>query len=213
MNTPYNLSKIALVALFAAGISALPRCSSDNKPAQNAATDSSARQITQTAPAGNPVERGKYLVTVGGCNDCHSPKNLTKDGPVPDESRLLSGHPADGKIPKFNAKDIRPDNWILTSPDLTTWVGPWGISYPANLTPDSTTGLGAWTADMFIKTLRSGKHMGVETGRSILPPMPWFEIAKMTDDDLNAVFAYLHSLKPVVNKVPAPVAPPDLGKM
>jgi hypothetical protein len=55
--------------------------------------------------------------------------------------------------------------------DLTAFVGPWGISYTANLTPDSATGIGAWSEAAFINTIRSGKHLG--NGRDILPPMPW----------------------------------------
>jgi hypothetical protein len=53
--------------------------------------------------------------------------------------------------------------------------------------------------------MRTGKHLG--TGRPILPPMPWYDIGKLTDDDLRAVFAYLRTLKPVQNPVPAPVPP------
>src|SRR5688572_14958854 len=44
------------------------------------------------------VERGKYLVTIGGCNDCHTPWTMTPQGPAPDMSRMLSGHPADVKV-------------------------------------------------------------------------------------------------------------------
>jgi hypothetical protein len=79
------------------------------------------------------------------------------------------------------------------------------VSFTANLTPDQT-GLGSWTVEQFIQTMRTGKHLGV--GRSILPPMPWHYVGKLTDEDLRAVFAYLRTLKPVSNSVPAPV-PPD----
>jgi cytochrome c len=87
---------------------------------------------------------------------------------------------------------------------MTAWTGPWGVSYTANLTPDPS-GLGAWNEDIFINTMRTGKHWG--QGRPILPPMPWFNYAKMTDDDLKAVFAYLQSIPPVHNHVPQPVPP------
>jgi hypothetical protein len=85
----------------------------------------------------------------------------------------------------------------------TAWAGPWGVSFTANLTPDENTGLGIWTEDMFIKALREGKHMG--TSRPILPPMPWPFIGKYSDEDLKAIFAYLKSIKPIVNHVPEPL--------
>jgi hypothetical protein len=78
------------------------------------------------------------------------------------------------------------------------------VSFAANLTPDPT-GLQGWTADYFIQTMRTGKHWG--TGRAILPPMPWFNVAGLTDADLRAVFAYLQALKPIANQVPLPIPP------
>jgi mono/diheme cytochrome c family protein len=150
------------------------------------------------------IERGRYLVTVGGCNDCHSPKLMSPKGPLPNPLKVLSGHPEDAKLPEIPKGVIEPGKWgALTNADLTAWVGPWGVSFAANLTPDPATGIGAWTEETFIKTIRTGKHMG--TGRNILPPMPWDQYARMTDDDLKAVFAYLHSLKAVRNVVPQPI--------
>jgi mono/diheme cytochrome c family protein len=151
------------------------------------------------------IARGRYLVTLGGCNDCHTPKLLTPKGPVPDSSRMLAGHPADSKVPPVPPGVLGPDGWgALVTADLTAWAGPWGVSFTANLTPDNT-GLAPWTPEQFIQTMRTGKHLG--TGRPILPPMPWYDIGKLTDDDLRAVFAYLRTLKPVQNPVPAPVPP------
>jgi hypothetical protein len=95
-------------------------------------------------------------------------------------------------------------------PEITAFVGPWGISYAANLTPDSTTGIGAWSEATFIKALRTGKHMGIETGRPIMPPMPAEYIGKMNDDDLKAIYAYLRTIPAVNNKVPAPVPPNEV---
>jgi mono/diheme cytochrome c family protein len=157
------------------------------------------------------VKRGDYIVTTASCNDCHSPKKMTQMGPVEDSTKLLSGHPANEPLPPLDTKPTQPGNWIYISPDLTVFVGPWGISYTANLTPDSATGIGAWSEQTFINTIRNGKHLG--NGRPILPPMPWNYVAKLTDDDLKAVFAYLKSLPPISNKVPAPVSPPDVAKM
>jgi len=163
-------------------------------------------QAAQAPPAPTPLERGRYLVETGVCNDCHSPKVFTANGPVPDTTRALSGYPANVKIPPFPGGILGPNKWgTAGSPDFTAWAGPWGISFAANLTPDST-GLGNWTADMFIQAMRTGKHAGV--GRPILPPMPWYNFGKRSDEDLRAMFAYLQSLKPVHNVVPQPVPPP-----
>jgi hypothetical protein len=152
------------------------------------------------------VGRGKYLVTAGHCNDCHTPKVFTAKGPVDDSTRLLSGYPATSTLPEIPKNVIAPDKWgALASNDFTAWAGPWGVSFARNLTPDIATGLGSWTPEMFIKAMRTGKDMG--EGRNILPPMPWFDIAPMTDHDLRAIFAYLRSLKPIENAVPDPMSP------
>jgi mono/diheme cytochrome c family protein len=152
------------------------------------------------------IKRGEYLVGFGGCNDCHTPKVFTPKGPEPDPNKLLSGHPSTAKLPETPQGIIGPEKWgALTNNDLTAWVGPWGVSFAANLTPDNRTGLGGWTEEMFIKTMRTGKHLGV--GREILPPMPWYTLAVLTDKDLKAIFAYLKSLKPIENGVPQPIPP------
>ena len=151
------------------------------------------------------IQKGKQLVNLGGCNDCHSPKVMTEMGPVPDTTMLLSGHPQDQPVADVDPAMLSSKMWMHTTLDATAWIGPWGVSYTANLTPDPETGLGNWTEDLFIKALRTGKHMGV--GRPILPPMPWQGIGQASDQDLKCIFAYLHSLKPIHNKVPDPVPP------
>jgi hypothetical protein len=88
---------------------------------------------------------------------------------------------------------------------MTAWAGPWGISYAANLTPDPTTGLGVWTEDMFIKSMRTGRHMG--SGREILPPMPWQGVGALSDEDLKSIYAYLRTVPAVTNTVPKPIGP------
>lgn len=151
------------------------------------------------------VARGEYLVMLGGCNDCHSPKTMTPQGPALDTARLLSGHRANSPLPAVPAGVIGPSGWgALTNHELTAWAGPWGVTFAANLTPDKT-GIGGWTEQQFIQTLRTGKHLGV--GRQILPPMPWQPIGHLTDSDLKAIYAYLKSLKPVDNLVPQPLPP------
>ena len=152
------------------------------------------------------VKRGEYLTTIGSCNDCHSPKKYTAMGPVPDQSILLSGHPANSPVLAIPAGLPDPYGWVaLTNANFTAWAGPWGVSFAANITPDKQTGIGNWTEDDFIKTIRSGKHLG--TGRDILPPMPWPFISKMTDEDLKSVYAYLMSLPAIPNLVPGPQPP------
>jgi Cytochrome c len=153
------------------------------------------------------VARGKYLVTAGGCNDCHTPLVMGPKGPAPDMTRMLSGHPESMVLPPPPALPDGPWNWV-GSGDLTAFAGPWGISYARNLTPDKATGLGSWTEDQFIQTLRTGHRMG--TGRPLLPPMPWPWAGQLTDADLKAVFAYLKSIPAIKNRVPDPViaAPP-----
>jgi len=134
-------------------------------------------------------------------------------GPVLDSSRLLSGHPAGAPLPPIDKKAMQPGNWMLIAPDLTSFAGPWGISYTANITSDSATGIGAWSVDDFIGSMRTGKHLGQAGGRPILPPMPWDGIRRYTDEDLKAIYTYLQSIPPVSNKVPAPTPPDDVAKM
>ena len=153
------------------------------------------------------VEHGKYLVSVIGCGDCHSPKVFGPKGPSEDPSRLLSGSPASAHVPELPEGVLGPAKWgAICSNDFTIWSGPWGVSFTANLTPDVKTGLGSWNEDIFIKTIRTGKHMG--EGRQILPPMPWEGFSKMTDNDLKSIFAYLQTLKPIENAVHEPIPPP-----
>ncbi len=147
------------------------------------------------------IKRGEYLVTIGVCNDCHSPKIMTPQGPTPDPARLLSGEPMAVKLAAVPENLFGPDKWGgLGNNHFSAWVGPWGTSFAANLTPDNETGIGAWNEELFIKIMRTGKFMAA--GRPILPPMPWQNYARMSDQDLRAIFAYLKSLKPIRNRVP-----------
>jgi mono/diheme cytochrome c family protein len=191
------------------GCIALLQVSCNNQTQPPPSSDTTKKEMSHA----DMVIHGKYLVTTIGCNDCHSPKLMTPQGPVPDSTKILSGHPASQSSLPIDKNVLKPGNWILFSPDLTMTVGPWGISYSANLTPDTVTGLGAWNQDVFIKTLRTGRHLGQDGGRAILPPMPWEEFSQLTDDDLKSIFTYLQSLPAISNKVPAPVSPPDVAKM
>lgn len=156
------------------------------------------------------VAHGKYLVNVGGCNDCHSPKVYTDMGPMVDTTRVLSGYPQGETLPEINPAMVQPGKWVMCENNFAGWVGPWGISFAANLTPDNATGIGTLSEEMFIKTLREGKWMGV--GRQLLPPMPWQGIGQMSDQDLKSIYAYLMSLPAVHNEVPQPVTPDKLGE-
>ena len=151
------------------------------------------------------VKWGEHLVTIAGCGDCHTPKKMTPQGMVEDDSLLLSGHPSSLPAPDVDRKAMEGKGNVVTN-DLTAWVGPWGITYTANLTPDET-GLGNWKEEQFIYALRNGVTKGLPGSRPILPPMPWFKYKFMTDDELKAVWAYLRSIKPIKNTVPAPMPP------
>jgi hypothetical protein len=174
-----------------------------------ALTGSREQASAASESASGRVERGKYLVTILGCNDCHTPFRMGPNGPEPDMTRMLSGHPEGMKLPP-PPKTIGPWIGFFTVTD-TAFAGPWGISYASNLTPDQNTGLGIWTEEMFLNAIRTGKHMG--TSRAIQPPMPWIWFGKMTGEDLKAVYAYLRTIPPIVNHVPdweppAPAEPP-----
>ena len=163
----------------------------------------------KVAPAVNLTERGKYLVMIGGCNDCHTPKIQGESGaPVPDEKRLLSGHPEKDPYPQWKPADMQERSALaLINSSLTAWAGPWGVSFAINLTPDKQTGIAEWSESAFLQAMRTGKHQGQPNGRDILPPMPWTNYRHMTDEDLKAMWAYLRSIPAVRNQVPLPVLP------
>lgn len=149
------------------------------------------------------IERGAYLVTIMSCNDCHTPFHMTENGPAPDMSRMMSGHPQEMELPPAPAAD---GPWLTAvAATNTAWAGPWGVSFTANVTPDVETGIGAWSEEDFISALRTGRHKG--RGREILPPMPWPFIGQATDEDLSAIFAFLQQIPAISNRVPDPIPP------
>ncbi|PKA82822.1 hypothetical protein ATE92_0961 [Ulvibacter sp. MAR_2010_11] len=152
----------------------------------------------------DPVERGKLLVNSIGCHDCHTPKKMTDHGPTIDPDRLLSGHPASEVLLPYDKETAK--NYALFSMGLTAAIGPWGTSFAANLTSDDT-GIGTWTEEQFLVAIKEGKFKGQKDGRSLLPPMPWEFYKNFPDEDLKAIFAYLKTVKPVENVVPAPLPP------
>jgi hypothetical protein len=161
---------------------------------------------SQTASvASDRVKRGAYLVSTSACNDCHTPWKMGPNGPEPDMTRMLSGHPETVSISTPPAFGNGPWTWASTDTN-TAFAGPWGLSYAFNLTPDRNTGLGIWTEEMFVTAIRTGRHMGVS--RPIAPPMPWAVYRNFTDEDLKSIFAFLRTIPPIVNHVAEYTPPP-----
>jgi hypothetical protein len=154
------------------------------------------------------IKRGEYLVSAMGCDDCHTPKKMGPQGPEFDFDRRFGGHPANERIGKIDTT-VMQIGWVLFGMGLTSSVGPWGLSYAANISSD-TTGLGMWTEEQFLRAIRKGLSKGLEGNRPLLPPMPWFVYKNLTDQDLKAVFAFLKSTKPIKNVVPQPKQLKDL---
>jgi mono/diheme cytochrome c family protein len=124
--------------------------------------------------AAEDVTRGKYLVSVAGCNDCHTPGYFFGK---PDDSRYLGGSDVGFEIPGA------------------------GIFHGPNLTPDKETGLGSWSDAQIVTALTTGKR---PDGRELAGVMPWRAFANFTPADLKAIVAYLRTLPPVHNKAPGP---------
>lgn len=160
--------------------------------------------LAQEADTAALVERGEYLVNTSGCHDCHTPFTMGSNGPEPDMTLALSGHPQDLVV---ESPAQLPEPWVVASIGTNTaHSGPWGVSFSANLTPDPDTGvLRDISEEQFIETLRTGRHKG--QGRQILPPMPWPVYGQMNDDDLKAIYAYLRQIEPIANQVPEPLPP------
>lgn len=148
------------------------------------------------------VKRGEYLVNSIGCDDCHSPKKMGPQGPEVIEELRFSGYPSERQLQKVDTNSVK-NGWSLFGSDFTSAVGPWGMSFAANISSDET-GIGNWKEEQFIKAIREGKSKGLDGTRPLLPPMPWFVYKNLTDEDLRSIFAYLKTTKPVENMVPAP---------
>jgi mono/diheme cytochrome c family protein len=123
------------------------------------------------------ADRGKYLVAIAGCNDCHTPGYFFGK---PEMDRYLGGSEVGFEIPGL------------------------GVFHGPNLTPDPETGLGNWSIGQIVTALQTGKR---PDGRELAPIMPWRAFANLTKDDATAVAVFLKSLPPVKNKVPGPFGP------
>lgn len=191
---------ITISALFT--IIALTNC------AENAQDKATAKAEVPESKA-EMIERGAYLTTIIGCDHCHTPKKMTPNGPVPDMDRWMMGYPDGDKLPEIDKTEIAPGKWALFNGDLTAALGPWGVSFGANLTPHET-GIGTWTFEQFKKAMTEGKYKGLENGRPIMPPMPWQSFREIKEADLMAIFEYLKSIKPIENKVPSYIPPNEI---
>ena len=131
------------------------------------------------AAADAQTDRGKYLVTVMGCGDCHTPGSFLGH---PDKARFLGGSDVGFAIPGL------------------------GVFVGRNLTPDDDTGLGKWTKEQIIIAITTGAR---PDGRILAPIMPYESFKSLTKADAQAIAAYLKALKPVKNAVPGPFGPSE----
>ena len=124
-------------------------------------------QAAQADPSAAGIERGRFLVEFGGCNDCHTPGYAEQAGKLPEQ------------------------DWLTGS--SVGFQGPWGTSYPGNLRLD----MQRWTEQEWLAAARAQR----------MPPMPWFGLARLGDDDLRAIYRFVKSLGPAGVAAPAYVAP------
>jgi mono/diheme cytochrome c family protein len=129
------------------------------------------------AHADSVVDRGKYLVEVAGCNDCHTPGFFFGK---PDMARYLGGSDVGFEIPGL------------------------GVFNGRNITPDKETGIGSWTDEQVATAITTGKR---PDGRQLAPIMNYAAFTYMTKEDVAAVVAYLRSIPAVKNQVPGPFKP------
>lgn len=148
------------------------------------------------------IQKGETLVMEGKCNFCHTPEVAPDDD---DNGKILYGHPAQDKIPDIPRVPAGSQQWMefVDNLDSTVWIAGNKVVFSANITPDKETGIGNWSEDDFINTIRTGKHPGWK--RELNKPMPWLDYAKLSNEQLINIFAYLMSQQPVKNKVPEPI--------
>jgi mono/diheme cytochrome c family protein len=145
-----------------------------------AATVTVVAAVLETARAADSqIDRGKYLVTFGLCNDCHTPGYFLGK---PDMAQFLGGSDVAFEIPGLGAFPGR------------------------NITPDKETGIGNWTLEQIVTALQTGKR---PDGRVLAPIMPWHAFANFTNEDAMAIAAFLKSVPPVKHEVAGPFHPGD----
>lgn len=113
------------------------------------------------------IERGRYLVGVGACHDCHTPG--------------------------FNeaAGRVLESQWLIGS--SVGFQGPWGTSYPVNLR-------------LYVRGLGEAQWLA-RVRQPMRPPMPWFNLRDMKDEDLVAIYRFIRSLEPAGQPAPVAAAP------
>src|SRR5579872_2321080 len=135
--------------------------------------------LAGVAGAESQVERGKYLVAVIGCGDCHTPGYFFGK---PDMAMFLGGSDVGFALPGL------------------------GVFVPPNLTSDKETGLGKWTREQIVTAITKGQRPDC---RVLAPIMPWNDLAHLTKADALAIAAYLQSLPPVSHRVGGPFGPTE----
>jgi len=158
----------------------IPACA---VPVVAAAVTISAVLVAPARAADPQVDRGKYLVTFGGCNDCHTPGYFFGK---PDMAQFLGGSDVAFEIPGVGAFPGR------------------------NITPDKETGIGNWTSEQIVTALQTGKR---PDGRILAPIMPWHAFANLTREDATAIATFIQSLPPVKHDVPCPFKPGEKIKL
>lgn len=114
------------------------------------------------------VERGRYVVSISGCNDCHTSGFAQSEGKIP-ESKWLSG-------------------------DTLGWSGPWGTTYASNLR-------------RLLASLSEDQWLHFARNLQSRPPMPWFNLRLMSDEDLRSIHHFVRYLGPTDDSVPDYVPP------
>ena len=114
------------------------------------------------------IERGRYLVKITGCNDCHTADYAQTGGKVP-EAQWLVG-------------------------DQLGWRGPWGTTYPSNLR-------------LYMQALSEDQWKKMAKSIKLRPPMPWYSLRDMTEQDLSSIYQFIRHLGPAGEQAPAYLPP------
>jgi mono/diheme cytochrome c family protein len=159
--------------------------------------------IATTAGATNKyqddtIAHGKYIATIAGCTDCHTPFKAEYMDPTkwtPDQVKTIA----------FNAIASLDEEKLLSG-GRPFDLGPLGVLFTRNLTPDQETGLGTWTDEQIKIAVKTGIS---NDGHILFPVMPYHVYNGMADADLDAVIAYLRSVNAVSNMVPESTIPTE----
>ena len=152
------------------------------------------------------IARGKYLVDIMGCHDCHTPDEDGTQRARVGHDRALSGHPEEARDAAGAGAAAGP--WIATiAATITAFSGPWGTSFTMNLTPDKETGLGDWTVEEFIATMKTGTRARQGPSRAAADAGAEPRAAERRGHP--RLFAYLQTLQPIKNRTPQPIEPPE----